>query len=510
MNRFERSYQIQQLKDIPEWDVLIIGGGATGLGLAVDGASRGYKTLLVEQADFAKGTSGRSTKLVHGGVRYLAQGNVSLVKEALRERGYLLRNAPHLTENASFIIPCYSWFRAIYYWIGLKLYDVLSGRLSLGKSKWISRKKTLARLPAVQSKSLKCGVLYHDGIFDDARLAVNLAQTAISQGGIVLNYFRLNSFIKNPENKLTGAIIEDQENGKLYQINAKTIINATGVFSDEILRLADPKAPITIRPSQGVHLVFDQSFLQSKDAMMIPRTDDGRVLFALPWHDKVLVGTTDTPIDSHSLEPRAPESEVDFILKNAGRYFSRQPKRSDVCSVFAGLRPLAAGSADDKKTKEISRSHKVIFSESGLVSVVGGKWTTYRRMAEDTFDRMIRKGMLRGARCVTADMRIVESNDFQDKFSLDSNQENMGIPVLASPVIFDPVHVVNAVKYEMARTVEDVLARRIRFLFLDAKKAWELAPRVADIMMKELGKDEEWKENQIASFNVLAEGYMIK
>ncbi len=367
-----------------EWDIIIVGGGATGLGTALDSASRGYQTLLLEQADFAKGTSSRSTKLVHGGVRYLAQGNIGLVREALYERGLLLKNAPHLVKNVSFIIPNYHWWEGTFYTIGLGIYDLLAGKLSFGRTKHISKKKVVNKLPGINPKGLYGGVVYHDGQFDDSRLAINLAQTCLEHGATVLNYFKVTGLLKSDQQKISGVTAVDVETGEKYQLKAKVVINATGVFVDELLQMDKPGKRPLVRPSQGVHLVFDQSFMPSHDALMIPKTDDGRVLFAVPWHDKLVVGTTDTPIDSHSLEPIALEQEIDFILNTATKYFTKAPGRKDVLSIFAGLRPLAAPQDDSSKTKEISRSHKLIVSESGLITITGGKWTTYRRMGEDT------------------------------------------------------------------------------------------------------------------------------
>lgn len=520
MKPFVRDQLINDLKSNIKWDLLIIGGGATGLGIAVDAATRGYKTLLAEQEDFSKGTSSRSTKLVHGGVRYLAQGNIRLVMEALKERGLLLKNVPHLTKNETFIIPCYSWFMGAFYAVGLKIYDWLSGKLSLGKSKWISKKEVLKRIPAIRSEGLKCGVLYHDGAFDDARLAINLAQTAVENGATVLNYCKVIALTKE-KGRVCGATISDKESGNEYAINANAVINATGVFADDILQMDAPEVRPIIRPSQGVHLVLDKSFLQSNDAIMIPKTEDGRVLFAIPWHDKVLMGTTDTPLNSHTLEPRALDSEVDFILRTAANYLSRQPLRSDVLSVFAGLRPLAASDEGTEKTKEISRSHKVVISESGLVSVIGGKWTTYRRMAEDTLDKMIQRKMLPSRKCVTMNFHIhgyteTKSNEELSFYGSDEVlvealiKENpewrqslvSGVPVNTAQVLW-------AVRNEMARTVEDVLARRTRVLFFDAKAAIDVAPKLAEIMMKELDRDELWKNEQVSAFVKLANGYLI-
>ncbi len=377
------------------WDLIVAGGGATGLGVALDAASRGYKTLLLEQSDFAKGTSSRSTKLVHGGVRYLAQGNIGLVIEALRERGILLQNAPHLVRNESFIIPNYSWSSSIFYSVGLSVYDLLAGRRSFGRSRLISRSELIRRIPNIQQKGLKSGVLYHDGQFDDARLAVSLALTALEQGATLLNYVRITGLTKEG-NRISGVLARDLETGRMYTLKAKVVINATGVFVDELLGMDAPGSRPLVRPSQGIHLVFDKSFLGPQDALMIPKTKDGRVLFAIPWHDRMLVGTTDTPLDAHQLEPRALEEEIRFILEAAAGYLTRTPTRKDVRSVFAGLRPLAAPQNEKEKTKEISRSHKLIVSDSGLVTITGGKWTTYRQMAEDTVNQAIVYGRTAG------------------------------------------------------------------------------------------------------------------
>ncbi len=522
MNLFDRNSLIKSLKEIPEWDILVIGGGATGLGVAIDGALRGFKTLLVEKEDFAKGTSSRSTKLVHGGVRYLAQGNIGLVKEALKERGFLMRNAPHLTKNESFIIPCFSWAKGIFYATGLKVYDWLAGRKSIGKSQIISKKEALKRLPVIKKESLKCGVLYHDGIFDDARLAINLAQTCVERGGVALNYCGVISLLKNKKGKLCGAKIIDKETNETFTIKAKAIINATGVFADDILKMDQPETRPLIRPSQGIHLVLDKSFLQSEDAIMIPHTDDGRVLFVIPWQGKVLVGTTDTPLNSHSSEPRALESEIEFVLKTAGKFLNKTPERADVLSVFAGLRPLAATGDESAKTKEISRSHKIIISSSGLISVVGGKWTTYRKMAEDTLHKIMGRKMLSYKKGSTENLQIhgysteSKNSNFLSYYGSDENgikgliEENQNLAeTLNSETNITTAQVIWAVRNEMARTVEDVLARRTRVLFFDAKLAISLAPKVASIMMKELQRDEAWEKNQVESFNKLTEGYLL-
>jgi glycerol-3-phosphate dehydrogenase len=505
------------------WDIIVIGGGATGLGAAVDAASRGYQTLLLEQADFAKGTSSRSTKLVHGGVRYLAQGDIALVREALYERGLLLKNAAHLVKNESFIIPNYEWWGGAFYTIGLTLYDLLAGKLGFGRAKHISKNQVISKLATIQQKSLYGGVVYHDGQFDDARLAVNLAQTALEQGAKVLNYFKVINLTKNPAGKITGVTVNDIETGIQYTIKGKTVINATGVFVDDILSMDKPERKPMVRPSQGVHIVLDRSFMPGEDALMIPKTDDGRVLFAVPWHDKLVVGTTDTPIDEHSLEPVALQEEIDFIMRTAAKYLVKAPTRKDVLSVFAGLRPLAAPESGSSKTKEISRSHKLIVSESGLITITGGKWTTYRRMGEDTIDKAIEVGGLTPYPNRTKTLTIHGSKAYVNREDhlyvygsdeaalLDLTKENpewaekmhQRMPYIKAEVIW-------GMRYEMARSVEDILARRVRALFLDARAAIDMAPVVAELLAKELNKDNSWKMDQINSFTKTAQTYLLE
>ncbi len=503
------------------WDLIVAGGGATGLGVALDAASRGYKTLLLEQSDFAKGTSSRSTKLVHGGVRYLAQGNIGLVIEALRERGILLQNAPHLVRNESFIIPNYSWSSSIFYSVGLSVYDLLAGRRSFGRSRLISRSELIRRIPNIQQKALKSGVLYHDGQFDDARLAVSLALTAREQGATLLNYFRVTALTKEG-NRINGVLARDLETGRMYPLKAKVVINATGVFVDELLGMDAPGSRPLVRPSQGIHLVFDKSFLGPQDALMIPKTKDGRVLFAIPWHDRMLVGTTDTPLQAHQPEPRALEEEIRFILEAAAGYLTRTPTRKDVRSVFAGLRPLAAPQNEREKTKEISRSHKLIVSDSGLVTITGGKWTTYRQMAEDTVNLAIVTAGLPVRACLTKNLSLhgfKESLAWSDPFFV-YGSDALAVKALAKEntawkEALDPrlpyigAEVVWATRCEMARTVEDVLARRTRALFLDARAAMDMAPAVARLMAEELKRDAVWEKEQIVSFLAVAKNYLV-
>ena len=413
MNRIELIKNLKQEKG-KTWDIIVIGGGATGLGIALDGISRGYETLLLEQSDFAAATSSRSTKLVHGGVRYLAKGDLMLVIEALHERGIMLKNAPHLTSDQEFIIPLYSLFDVVKYYAGLKFYDLLSGRLSLGKSYYINKEKTLSRLPNLKEKGLRGGIVYHDGQFDDSRMVIALARECVKRGATVLNYFRADELLKGDKGNITGVKAHEMLSDEEFIISGRVVINATGVFADSIAKMDDPSALPSIRPSQGIHLVLDRSFLESNSAIMIPKTDDGRVLFAIPWYDEVVVGTTDTPLDDISLEPVAQEKEIDFILHTAASYLKRPPERKDVLSIYAGLRPLAADPSNSGATKEVSRRHKITLSASGLISVVGGKWTTYRRMAEETLDRAVKAGLLEKRKCLTHNIKLTDIDSLKE------------------------------------------------------------------------------------------------
>lgn len=503
------------------WDLIVIGGGATGLGTAVDATTRGYDTLLLEQYDFAKGTSSRSTKLVHGGVRYLAQGDVSLVLEALHERGLLRNNAPHLVKNLAFVIPNYEWWSGPFYALGMKVYDMMAGKLGLGPSEMISKEETIEAIPNIKTEGLRGGVIYYDGQFDDSRLAINLAQTFSKNNGTIVNYFKVTGLLKN-EDLVTGVNACDLEKGLEYEIKAKVVVNATGIFVDSIRRMDNKQNKNIIRLSQGVHLVLAKEFLKGDSAIMIPKTDDDRVLFAVPWHNRVILGTTDTPVDEPVLEPQALDEEVEYILETAGRYLTRAPKRSDVLSVFAGLRPLAA-TEDDNHTKEISRSHQLMVSLSGLITVSGGKWTTYRKMGEDTVDKVALVGGLEERPCITKNMPIhgyarnVQEIDHLQVYGSD----RAAILQLMDerPELAEKLHpnldyigaeVVWAVTEEMARTVEDVLARRVRALFMDARASIEMAPKVAQLMATEMNKDQRWIDQQLEEYIALAGNYILK
>jgi len=505
------------------WDFIVIGGGATGLGIAVDAAGRGFKTVLLEQSDFAKATSSRSTKLVHGGVRYLQKGDVALVREALRERGRLRRNAPHLVKDQRFIIANYLWLEKPFYTIGLTIYDWLAGKLGMGRSRPMSKAKVIKAIPQIIQKGLRGGVVYHDGQFDDSRLAINLMQTAAENGAISVNYAKVTGLLKDGE-KISGVTVSDEISGGIFELKGKCIVNATGIFVDDIIQMDDREKTPMVRPSQGIHLVVDRSFLGGDDAIMIPKTSDGRVLFGVPWHNRVIIGTTDTPVKEFVLEPKPLEKEIDFILKTSAEYLTRPPQRKDVLCMFAGLRPLAAPkqNTDAKKTKEISRSHKLISSYSGLITITGGKWTTYRQMAQETVDLGIKNCGFPKRKCTTKNMKIHGYQPTTDhsnwRYVYGSDSEKIAALQNEKPEYAEKLHpdfdftvaeVVWAVREEMAMTVDDVLARRVRALYLDARASIEMAPKVANIMAREMEKDETWEKRQVEEFVALANGYIL-
>ena len=503
------------------WDIVIIGGGATGVGSAVDAASRGYEVLLLEQSDFGKGTSSRSTKLVHGGVRYLEQGNISLVMEALRERGILRQNAPHLVSDLAFVVPSYDWWESPFYGLGLKVYDLLAGKYGFGPSQILSREETIARLPTIQPEGLRGGIVYYDGQFDDTRLLINLAQTAAEQGAVLLNYAQVTGLTKAADGFVEGVEACDIETGKRLRVRAKVVINATGPFTDSVRRLADPSIASMLSPSQGIHLVFDRSFLPGNSAIMVPHTRDGRVMFAIPWKGHTLVGTTDTPIQDVSLEPRPLPEEIDFILETAGQYLHKAPARSDVLSVFVGIRPLA-NRGDSGNTAALSREHTIRIDRSGLLTIAGGKWTTYRRMAEDCIDQAAVLAELPEKPAVTLHLDIHgfhrNASEFGNFAIYGSDGGAIQELIRQDPSLGEPLHsaltycaaeVVWAARVEMARSVEDVLARRTRALFLNARAASEMAPQVAAIMARELQQEDRWITQQVVAFQQLARQYMI-
>ena len=521
MNRDQLIAELQNQKETV-FDVIVIGGGATGLGIALDSVTRGYKTILLEQSDFAKATSSRSTKLVHGGVRYMAQGDLFLVMEALHERGILLKNAPHLTFNQEFVIPIYSYWDAFMYTVGLKFYDLLAGRLSMGKSYFINRKETISRLPLLKKEDLIGGVVYHDGQFDDSRLAITLAKECIDRGGLVLNYFKVTSLLKDEKGKINGVKANEFLSGEDFNIKGKLVINATGVFADDISRMDNPHAKPSIKPSQGVHILLDKSFLQSDSAIMIPKTSDGRVLFAIPWYNEVVIGTTDTPLESITTEPVALEKEITFILNTAGLYLKRPPQRRDILSFYAGLRPLAANSDKPSSTKEVSRRHKITLSPSGLLSIVGGKWTTYRRMAEETLDKAISAGLLRKEKCITKNLKLLKGDNLNlanrlhiygegaaEIEKLIGQNPALGLPMIAG-LPYTKAEILWICRNEMPVTVEDVLSRRTRALLLNARASAAISAEVAFIMGKEFGYDLKWQNSQVEMYDKILGNYIYR
>ena len=515
-----RATSLDRVRSATEpFDFVIIGGGATGLGIAVDAASRGHRVALFEQADFAKGTSSRSTKLVHGGVRYLRQGNVALVLEALRERGRLARNAPHLVRDLEFVIPTYAWWEGPFYGIGMKVYDGLAGKLGFGPSRHLNRDETIALLPTVEREHLTGGVIYHDGQFDDARLAVNLAQTAEARGAAMLNYCRCTGLVKE-RGAVAGVEIRDVETGEEFTVRARAVINATGVFVDDVRRMDEAAAVEMVAVSQGIHVVLPRSFLPGETALMVPKTADGRVLFAVPWHGCVVVGTTDTALPAPALEPRALDGERDFVMEHARRYLAKDPADADVLSIFAGQRPLVR--AGGGSTAALSRDHTILVSASGLITITGGKWTTYRRMAEDAVDRAEAVAGIEARPCVTAELPVhgatraeIREGNIQpygaDAAALAGTIASapQGAELLHPALPYQRGEVAWHARHEMARTVEDVLARRTRALLLNARASIEAAPAVARLLAAELGRDAAWEQAQVGAFTALARGYVF-
>jgi glycerol-3-phosphate dehydrogenase len=519
------------------WDVIIIGGGATGLGAAVEAASRGHRTVLVESHDFAQGTSSRSTKLIHGGVRYLRQGQIGMVRHSLLERQRLLQNAPHIVHSLDFVLPTYRRGARTFYYAGMRIYDLLAGQLFNGRARRLSVDQTVQQLPNLRSEGLRGGVLYADGQFDDTRLAITLARTAVSKGAVLANYMKVERLVRSGS-KITGVAVRDQITGQEYSLAGRIVVNATGVFADAILKMdedsiagdaanrsrEDESRP-RIAPSQGSHLVLDADFLPGSAALMIPETDDGRVLFAIPWHGKVLLGTTDLAVKEVQRDPRPGRAEIDYLLKHAGRYLKRSPLESDVRSIFAGLRPLVAAPSNTQSTASLSREHIIHTSEGGLITVIGGKWTTYRQMGEDLINRAEQTGGLSRKPSVTAGLHLhgaqkssadsfassnlrIYGSDAKTIYELSQDRPELDsllhprLPYLAAEVIW-------AARNEMAVTVEDVLARRTRALFLDAAAAVECAPAVARLMADELNRSAEWEQQQVVMFCRLSEGYLV-
>lgn len=516
-----RSAFLQRILERREpWEIAVVGGGATGIGIAVDAASRGYRTVLLEQSDFGKGTSSRSTKLIHGGVRYLQQGNISLVMEALKERGLLLQNAPHLVHDLQFVVPNYLWWEAPFYGVGLKVYDMLAGKYGFGPSQILSREEVLRRIPTLEQDGLRGGVKYHDGQFDDSRLLINLAQTAVEQGACLVNYATVTRLEKDAEGMIAGLSFTDEETGRPYSLGARCVVNATGPFCDAVRRLDEPEAAPLVAPSQGVHVVLPREFLPGGTAIMVPHTRDGRVMFAIPWHGHVVVGTTDTPIPAASLEPRPLDHEVGFILETAGGYLARRPARSDILSVFTGIRPLVkAGGASS--TAALARDHTIHISKSGLLTITGGKWTTYRKMAADCVEHAVVLARLTERPCITRELHIHgfcrQANPFDPLSVYGSDASGLDELMRRRPEWAEPLcealpicgaQIVWAARHEMARNLDDALARRTRALYLNVRAALAMAPAAARLMAQELRQEASWEQRQIAEFKQIAAHFM--
>jgi len=524
MDEITRHSQLARLREQGVFDLLVVGGGATGLGTAVDAAKRGHRVALVERYDFGKGTSSRSTKLVHGGVRYLRQGNIRLVREALRERGRFIRNAPHLARDLEFVIPAWSRFDRAFYGVGLKAYDFLAGRWSLGASRLLDRQETLRRLPTLDTAGLRGGVLYHDGQFDDGRMTINLMQTAVELGAVAVNYCECARLLPDSTGRLTGAVLRDREDGETFTLRAKAVINATGVFVDELRAREVEGARGMVAVSQGIHIVLPRRFLPGDCALMIPKTSDGRVLFAVPWHGAVIVGTTDTPVREANVEPRALPQEYAFVMECAAKHLTREPRDEDVLSVFAGLRPLVRRDRETN-TAALSRGHAITIGRSGLITVTGGKWTTYRQMAQEVVDHAETVAGLAPRPSGTADFPIhgadpggaredsrlarlalygSDAREISSREAAEPGASAMIHPELSCSVAEVRWHA----RHEMAMTVEDVLSRRTRALLLNARAAAEAAPVVAALLARERGKGEAWVHEQVTAFRALAQGYL--
>jgi len=517
----QRSQLLAELTRPRVFDLVIIGGGATGLGVALDAVARGFSVALIESHDFAGGTSSRATKLVHGGVRYLAQGNIALVREALHERTVLLRNAPHLAQPLPFVMPSYRRWETPFYGIGLKMYDALAGKAGLGATRFLSRDETLLCLPTARSEGLKGGVKYWDGQFDDARLALAIARTAAARGAVLANYCAATGLM-HENGRVVGVRCEDRESGQTFELRARCVINAAGVWVDQ-LRQQDGQAvgqPVRamVAPSQGVHVVVDREFLPGDHALMVPKTEDGRVLFGVPWLGKVILGTTDTPRNDLAREPRPFHHELDFILREAGRYLTRAPSHQDIRSIWVGLRPLVKPQSDEVgATKALSREHTVLVGRSGLVTVTGGKWTTYRAMAEDVLEQCFAANLLtRVAGGVTTNLLLLGGDVAatpRPAMSAPPGLHAYGSEAAAVRALPGATHELGgglteamvrfAARNEYARTVEDVLARRSRLLFLDARLAGQLAAQVAAILHEETGADPHE-----SAFRALARTYL--
>ncbi|WP_149496308.1 glycerol-3-phosphate dehydrogenase/oxidase [Roseiconus lacunae] len=516
--QLDRQASLEQITNrCKPWDLAVIGGGATGVSIAMDAASRGLDTVLLERFDFGSGTSSRSTKLVHGGVRYLKQGNITLVRDALRERTLLKNNAPHLVQDRAFLIPCKSVWEWMFYGIGLKLYDFLAANNNFRRSRRVSSKFALEHSPGLKPERVWGGVVYHDGQFDDTRLLINMLQTAAECGACAANYVNVDRLLKNDQGRIRGVAVTDTETGKSHDVLAKTVVNAAGPFCDEVRQLDDPGSEAMVAASQGIHLVLPIDFFPGNNAMIVPKTSDGRVIFIVPWHGHAVVGTTDTAIPKAVPEPTPQRDEIQFLLDTAAQYLTRSPTIDDVQSIFTGIRPLVKGDKSGR-TASLSRDHVIRVSDTGLITITGGKWTTVRKMAEDCVDRAIEVGAIPASECKTHDLAIhgatsdtsktrsFYGTDLQDIEKLERDEPELderlddALPILKSEIVW-------AVRREMARTIEDALGRRTRALFLNVAACQRIAPTVAKLLAQELRRDESWIDDQLKRFDKVLDHY---
>ena len=510
------------MSDENTFDIIIIGGGATGLGVAVDAISRGYKVLLLEAYDFGKGTSSKSTKLVHGGIRYLANLDFALVKEGLHERYYFLKNAPHLAQAQTYLVPFYSLWDKLKYYVGIKLYDFLSGKLKIGESKFLSREETLLSIntPDLQQKNLIGSAVYYDGQFDDTRLLISLLRTYLELGGVAYNYHQVTQILKDNLGKANGVSVLNTLNSATHKFMAKVIINATGTLTDSILDIDEPEQKHNhVTAAQGTHLVFNKEIFDSPHALVIPKTIDDRILFVLPWHNKIIVGTTDIAVEAAEIDPQPSVSEVDFILDTLRQYTKNKVYNSDIKAKFAGLRPLVKPKHNTNSAK-ISRKHEILMSNSNLISIVGGKWTIYRLMALDTIDFIIKHKLLENkGKSKTQELKLFGYTQEKREYPLSVygtdyikilqiQKETNNFAKLHPDLPYYQAEVIYHIRYEMAQTIEDILARRTRALFLDAKSAFECANLTALLMAQELDKPHAWVENQLRDFYLICKVYL--
>ncbi len=488
-----RDAMIKKADETDFWDVIVIGGGATGLWIAYDAALRGFNTILLEKDDFASAASSKSTKLIHGGVRYLKQGQLFLVQEALNERRTLASIAPHLVHAKPFIIPYYKWYERFYYGLGMSLYDFLAGPIEDESHRYLPDNQVLTRCPTLNSENLHGGCLFYDGQFDDTRFSIELAKMAALHDATLLNYTPVISLIKQGD-RVEGVMARDLINNQELEIHGRVVINAAGIFSDEIRKLDDQAAPPMMVFSRGSHIVLDKEFLSGETALVFPKTRDGRLAFCIPWHGKVLVGTTDVPTEKPLQEAHPTHEEIEFLLNAAGEYLTKKPRLHHIKSCFAGIRPLVKRS--DASTAKLSRSHKITTSKSHLITIAGGKWTIARKMAEDTIDHAIGAHLLENISCKTTKMPFEELTH--------SHKGEKLHPHLS--YTDDDIKI--AIEHEMAQTLTDLLARRTRCLFLDVKATLEIAPQVAATLQKLLAQTDAFREEQIEKFKTFARPYL--